>query len=364
MTAESSGGIARAGRYGRAGVRWVRLLAPGRRAPGIRVSYGHDTVPEPGAVATGPTVKFQRLAERFGSSPADFTVLYLGSTLLPRDLRPLLWIARRRGAAVILNQDGVGYPAWNPGGWQEFNEPLRVALHAADHVLYQSAFCRRDADRYLGATKTPAEVLHNPADVVRFTPAPEPPVGPSTVLVAGDQTSPGRLVLALRTFAALRSALPDARLLVTGRLPPDGDAIVATAGLGSAVQLVGRYSQADAPALYRQAHVLLHTKVNDPCPNVVLEALASGLPVVYPASGGTPELVGEAGVAVPHEESHEVLLQPSADAMAEGVVAALGDRERLSRLARQRAVERFSLERWLERHAELFADLVARRAAR
>ncbi|HWH06801.1 MAG TPA: hypothetical protein VNT23_10265, partial [Gaiellaceae bacterium] len=32
---------------------------------------------------------------------------------------------------------------------------------------------------------------------------------------------------------------------------------------------------------------LLHTKVNDPCPNVVLEALASGLPVVHPASGGT-----------------------------------------------------------------------------
>ena len=50
----------------------------------------------------------------------------------------------------------------------------------------------------------------------------------------------------------------------------------------------------------RRADLLLHTKYNDPCPTVVLEAMASGLPVVYSASGGVPELVGEeAGVGIP-----------------------------------------------------------------
>ena len=51
--------------------------------------------------------------------------------------------------------------------------------------------------------------------------------------------------------------------------------------------------------MLRRAHVLLHTKVNDPCPTAVIEAMACGLPVAYPASGGTVELVGdEAGIGV------------------------------------------------------------------
>ena len=77
---------------------------------------------------------------------------------------------------------------------------------------------------------------------------------------------------------------PDARLLVTGRLVIAARAArrPASASRGR-VEAVGRYSQADAPALFRRAHVLLHTKVNDPCPSVVLEAMASGAPGRLPA---------------------------------------------------------------------------------
>ena len=103
---------ARAGRYGRAAARWARLLVSGRARPGVRVFYGHDRVPAPGERAAGGTAKTQKLAERFPNSPTGFSLLYLGTTWLPRDLRPLLRLARRRGAAIVVNQDGVGYPGW------------------------------------------------------------------------------------------------------------------------------------------------------------------------------------------------------------------------------------------------------------
>ena len=93
--------------------------------------------------------------------------------------------------------------------------------------------------------------------------------------------------------------------LVAGRVVSDPAPLLAELGLEGHVEHVGRYPQRDAPELYRRAHLLLHTKVNDPCPNVVLEALACGVPVVHSASGGTPELVGEAGVAVPSETTWE-----------------------------------------------------------
>ncbi|TML20323.1 MAG: hypothetical protein E6G28_11090, partial [Actinobacteria bacterium] len=86
----------RAGRWGRAGARWARTLVPRPRASGVRVFYGHDRVPAPGEPVAGGTAKFQRLGTRFPNHPHDFTLLYLGSTWLPRDLRALLWLARRR----------------------------------------------------------------------------------------------------------------------------------------------------------------------------------------------------------------------------------------------------------------------------
>ena len=61
-------------------------------------------------------------------SPTDFSILYLGSTWLPRDLGPLLTFSRRRGIPVVVNQDGVGYPGWAGDGTDAFNRPLRRAL--------------------------------------------------------------------------------------------------------------------------------------------------------------------------------------------------------------------------------------------
>ena len=132
-------------------------------------------------------------------------------------------------------------------------------------------------------------------------------------------------------------------------------------GLTGRVHALGRYSQRDAPEIFRRAHVLLHTKVNDPCPSVVIEAMATGLPVVYPKSGGVPELVGAAaGIGVPHPDGFERDEPPSADALADAVGLVLRDLRAYGAAARACAVERFSLEPWLDRHAELFERLAPR----
>jgi glycosyltransferase involved in cell wall biosynthesis len=348
----------RAGRWARAGARWARLLTPGRPAPGLRVSYGHDRVPAPGDRAAGGTAKAQKLAERFPNEPGDFTLLYLGSTWLPRDLRALLWAARRRGAPVVVNQDGVGYPGWAGDRTEEVNRPLRRALLAADHVLYQSAFSKRSSDEFLGEPRGSWEVLHNAVDVDHFTPGEHEPPGGPVLLLGGDQTQGYRIELALRTLAALLPKHPDARLLVTGRLAEPVDPLVRELGLRGHVDLLGGYAQRDAPSILRRAHILLHTKVNDPCPTLVVEALACGLPVVHPASGGTVELVGDvAGVGVPHPDSFERDEPPAPEALAEAAGTVLADVPRYRAAARARAVERFALGPWLDRHAELFARL-------
>jgi glycosyltransferase involved in cell wall biosynthesis len=351
---------ARARRYVRAGARWVRLLSGGRRSSTLRVSYGWDELPAPGEPVAGGTAKLQKLASRFPNRPADFTLLYLASPHFPRDVRPLLWIARHRHAPVVLNQNGVAYPGWAGERTEELNRRPRRALDAADHVLYQSAFCKRSADQFLGEPKAAWEILPNAVDVDSFAPASAPPSDGPVLLLGGDQTQAYRLELALATLQLLLCDFPDARLLVTGRLVVPAEPLVDELRLSGHVELAGRYAQRDAPAVIRRAHVMLHTKVNDPCPTSVIEAMACGVPVVYAASGGTVELVGdEGGVGVPHPDGWARDEPPSAEALAEAVGRALRDRELYAAGARRRAVERFALGPWLDRHTALFEGLIA-----
>jgi glycosyltransferase involved in cell wall biosynthesis len=198
-------------------------------------------------------------------------------------------------------------------------------------------------------------VLHNAVDTREFTPALSPPAGGRVLLLAGDQTQPYRLGTALRTLALL----PETRLLVTGTLIEDGVTLAQELGVADRVMFTGRYAQRDAPSVYRRAHVLLHPKVNDPCPNVVLEALACGLPVVHSESGGTPELVGDAGVGVGSDTTWEQDVPPAPDLLAAGIEHVMERLEDFRAAARARA-EQFDFAPWVERHRELFGKLVGR----
>jgi glycosyltransferase involved in cell wall biosynthesis len=135
--------------------------------------------------------------------------------------------------------------------------------------------------------------------------------------------------------------------------------VLAAAGVGDRVELVGTFTQREAPALYHRADLLVHPHYNDVCPTVVLEAMASGLPVVFSASGGTPELVGGGGLGVPAPEDFEHDHPPEPEALARAILQAAERRDDLAAAARQRAVDHFDLKPWIEHHRRLFAKLTS-----
>lgn len=335
----------------------------------ISVYYGIQRVPRLEDHAHGGIVKFQRVQHVFPNSPNRFNILYMVSSRMPLDAVELARLARKKGARVVWNQNGVAYPAWHGPGWEYTNAPMARVHAEADHVFYQSKFCKRSAEQFLGPRAGPSEVLYNPVDTTIFRPAEADP-DPShlVLLMAGTQAQFYRLATALHVLAQVARKRPDVRLLVAGRLAwipsetkarQQADALAARLNVAQYVTYLGPYSQADAPTIYGLAHLLLHTQYNDSCPGVVLEAMACGLPVAYSQSGGVPELLGlEAGIGIASELSWERILPPDADLMAEAVLQVAEQRKIFAQAARARAVAKFDLQHWIGRHLEVFKALL------
>ncbi len=342
----------------------------------LQVHYGGAAIPSLAEVCLGGQVKFQRLQPHFPDSGCHADILYLVSSSLPDQWLRTYWRAKQNGQRVVWNHSAVSYRAvWPDLNSDDDNLLLEQGLHAADYVIYQSRFCQEAADRYLGPFAGPCEVLYNAVDTRLFSPADR--VGPRSecmVLLAGTQYRHSSLEIALTAFAAFRKRVQRARLLVTGSLcwNDDREAARRTAqaeidglGLNDAVDFLGEYTQADAPRIYGLADVLLHTRYDDLCPNVAIEAMACGVPVVYTRTGGTPELVGEeAGVGVEITHSWEEERRASPEAWADALMRVNDDRTRFAAAARQRAVERFDLGAWIARHRDVFERVVAAPAVR
>jgi glycosyltransferase involved in cell wall biosynthesis len=335
------------------------------RRGGIRVFYGGARAGDIG----GPLVKVRRLREWFPEHRFDYNLVYALSNA-PYLPGFALRAIKARGIPIVVNQNGVFYPAWYGGDWRAMNAEMADGYHLADHVFWQSEFCRRAADRFLGVRKGPGEVLHNAIDTNHFKPADRPrPPRPFAFLVAGkiDTHLFHRLQASLESLAALRQSGFPARLTVAGWVsePARGRAgrLARDLGVDEGIAFTGPYTQADAPRVFQDADAYLMLKHNDPCPNTVLEALACGLPVVYSDSGGVRELVGpDAGVGVPCAEDWDKPRWPDADSVAAAMRTVAENRERMSLAARRRATERFDIGPWIERHRAVFASLVGAKA--
>ena len=120
----------------------------------------------------------------------------------------------------------------------------------------------------------------------------------------------------LRAFAIFKRDYPGAEFFIAGKGPLQTELEMLAGGLGIArdVHFLGFLSQSKLRALYGSSHLFLHPSEISPnqdqegVPNSVLEAMATGLPVVATRHGGIPEAVdhGRTGFLV-SEEDHVAL---------------------------------------------------------
>ena len=113
----------------------------------------------------------------------------------------------------------------------------------------------------------------------------------------------------LRAFAIIQEKIPTARLIVAGDggQRPMLESLAQSLGLRN-VEFVGRVAPERMPELYDAADIYLNSPNIDNMPGSVIEAFASGLPVVTTDAGGIPYIVGD-GVTglIVRRDDHETM---------------------------------------------------------
>lgn len=233
---------------------------------------------------------------------------------------PAIWIARLRGAPVVIN-----YRGGEAGTFLQSSARLvRASMRRASRLVVPSGFLREVFARH-GMV---AEIVPNIVDLQRFRPGERRL--PAQILVARNLEPIYDNATALRAFAAVHACRGDVRLVLAGTGPEEEAlrTLAASLGVADAVEFAGRLERDVMAARLRESAVALNPSRVDNMPNSVLEAMASGVPVVSTAVGGVPFIV---------EHDRSALLVPPGDAaaMAAAIDQLLGDADLSSRLREQ-----------------------------
>lgn len=300
---------------------------------------------------TSADVDFRALHKREGNDPAIWG--RMGRIL--REVRPHV-LHTRNFAALELQAVGAvarvprrihGEHGWDMNDLHGSRRRYRLARRVFGLGVHRFIALSRDLETYLldavGVPRRKVVQIYNGVDESKFSPARRVPHEVLTIGTVGRMREVKNQTALCRAFAELLGRRPaltgrvQLLLVGAGPLTEPCRAIVEEAGVADAVEFAGETS-AVQDALGRM-DVFVLPSLAEGISNTILEAMATGLPVVATAVGGNPELVdeGRTGILVPADD-----LGAMTDAL-ERYVDDDALRESHGKAGRARVEERFSL---------------------
>jgi glycosyltransferase involved in cell wall biosynthesis len=263
----------------------------------------------------------------------------------------LLTRLRRRPLVLGVRQDFPSYVRRRRPGrrWMHYSADV---LELAWRLLsYRTPVVAVGAELARTYKHAPA-VLQIMVSLIR---ADEVEAGRRAVLSVGRIDAEKNPLLLPEALALLRRGDPRWRLLVCGegQLSAAVEAKIEQLGLTASAEVRG-YVPIDRGLLdiYRSSHAFLHVSWTEGMPQVLLEAFASGLPVVATAVGGVAEAAGDAALLIP----------PGDPAAAADALGRIGEDAPLRRQLIDRGLERarrHTIERETARVAAFIAGVAA-----
>ncbi|HEX2162607.1 MAG TPA: glycosyltransferase family 1 protein [Thermoanaerobaculia bacterium] len=265
------------------------------------------------------------------------------------------------------------YPEFLPNRLAFFyaQRMIRRTLSRGDRIIAVSKNTKADLARYFQVDSGKVQVVYNGVDdqFRRRLPAEDVDrwlrqleIERPYLLFVGNPTKPHKnLDNVIQAFARARQRRPfDARLVCVGHRGPATFKLEQRAeqlGIGAEVRMLGHVANEALPALYQGATLFLYPTLYEGFGLPVVEAMASGLPVITSENSALKEIA----------EGHAHLVDPlDVDSIAGAIVQCMSDPEHRASLARLglRRAEAFQWRRTAERTLEIYRAAMDSYAAR
>jgi len=249
----------------------------------------------------------------------------------------------------------------------KYNLLRRASRLTVDRYITMSQDLNNWLQRDVGIPASRIETIYNGVDTIRFSPQREDrralPAGfaPPGAIVIGTL---GRLdpvknqTLLARAFARLIERRPEFRARLRLAIIGDGgeraavETILAQGHVTELVWLPGFRN--DTPSLYRALDIFVLPSVREGISNTLLEAMASGVPVIATRVGGNPEIL-------PDQLVGELVDSNDAEAMAQAIERYVDNPARLrahGEAGRAHVLSRFSLNSMIQGYDGVYGPLL------
>lgn len=248
----------------------------------------------------------------------------------------------------------------------KYNGLRRASRLIVDHYITMSRDLNEWMRREIGVPAARIDTIYNGVDTTRFSPQgdsfalPKRSSAPGTVIIGtiGRLDPVKNQILLARATAHLLAHRPNLRARVRLAIVGDGterekiETVLRETGIRDVAWLPG--FRDDTPALYRGFDVFVLPSRREGISNTLLEAMASGRPVIATRIGGNPEIVPD-GVVGRLVEPEDV------DALAQAILRYVEDAD-LARAhgaaGRAHVLRTFSLDAMMKSYDEVYRALL------
>lgn len=241
-------------------------------------------------------------------------------------------------------------------GFEQFAAKLRSQLTLCDALHCVSEDILREAMGY-GLRAERAWVIRPAVDTDFFVPpSSRSTSGPIRIAMVGALIWRKGYEYALQALQRLVGSGHRVVMTIVGE-GPERDRLqytVSDLGLSKSINLLGRVSPEDVRTVLQQSHIFLHTSLSEGIANVVLEAMACGLPVVTSDAGGLREVIQDQvdGFIVPLRDIDVTVERLAILAQTKSLRIRMGNR------ARMKAVRQFDLRHQGEQFVEMYRAIL------